>query len=104
MENHMTTRITPTMIKARISLLNGMFGLDNDVYLGSDDSGNLIPNVGVCYLDKNDGGYRIERITQGGGATDVSPRGKTREVYDYINGMIDGAYMMGKMMEEKLGD
>jgi len=96
----MTTRITPTMVNARISLLNGMFGLGNDVYLGSDDSGNLIPNVGVFYLDKNDGGYRLERITQGGGATDVSPRGKAREVYEFVNGMIEGAYMMGKYVAE----
>lgn len=94
------TRITPAIVRARISLLNGMFGLDDDAVYIRNDSGNLVPNVGAFFLDKNDGGYRLERVTEGGGATNVSPRGKAREVYEFVNGMIEGAYMMGKYVAE----
>jgi len=52
--------------------------------------GRLIANAGTYYIGGAYGGYRLERMAESGGASDISPRLSKRELADWINAYIDG--------------
>ena len=87
----MTNRITKTMLRNRIALLNAMFNQPNDPYTDErDDHGRLTANAGTYVLDCAYGGYRLGQMCKGGGERDITPRGTARETYDAINAFIAG--------------
>ena len=94
----MTTPITVKSLEAAVSNLNDLFGVENAQYIGRDETGKLISNVGAFHISGAYGGYRLEQMTQGGGARDVSERGTKREVYDYIWAMVKGAEAMKRLL------
>jgi hypothetical protein len=83
--------ITLKMLERRVSLLNDMTGTAQELYQTDRDAdGHLIANVGTYYLSGAYGGHRLERMTKGGGATDISPRLYKPALADWINAYIDG--------------
>ena len=85
----MTT--TKAMLERRISLLNDMIGAAQNPYASErDESGHLIVNAGTYYIGGAYGGYRLERMSTGGGASDISPRLSKPALADWINAYIDG--------------
>lgn len=87
----MTNRITKTMLRNRIAILNDMFNQPNDPYAEErDERGRLTPNAGTYVLDCAYGGYRLGQMCKGGGVRDITPRGTARETYDAINAFIAG--------------
>jgi len=84
-------RINKTMLERRVSLLNEILGQPNEPYQTERDAnGNLVANAGTYYLGNAYGGYRLERMAKGGGASDISPRLPAGQVCDWINAYIDG--------------
>jgi hypothetical protein len=99
----MTQRITDKMLRSKIEDINGALGRPNDTYacnedgtLKRDEHGRLIPNGGVYYVSGAYGGFRIEQMTEGGGARDISPRGTRRETWDFANGILHGINALTK--------
>lgn len=87
----MTNRITKTMLRNRIAILNDMFNQPNDPYAEERDAhGRLTANAGTYVLDCAYGGYRLGQMCKGGGERDITPRGTARETYDAINAFIAG--------------
>lgn len=83
-------RITIKHLRHVVALLNDAAGAAREPYT-RDDEGRFRANVGTFTIDRAYGGFRLERIvTEGGGARDISPRGTAREVYEFINGMLEG--------------
>ena len=83
-------RITIKDLHYVVSLLNDATGAEREPYT-RDEQGQFRANVGTFRIDRAYGGFRLERIaTEGGGARDISPRGTAREVYTFINGMLEG--------------
>lgn len=83
-------RITKKTLRLTVALLNREMGLPTSAWLTPTGSG-CRANVGVFVLDCAYGGYRLGRIvTEGGGQSDISPRGTARETHDYIMAMIKG--------------
>lgn len=84
-------RATKSMLERRIALINNMLGLPNEPYQPDRDAnGGLVTNAGVYYLGGAYGGYRLERMCEGGGATDISPRLPKGQLADWINAYING--------------
>ena len=82
-------RITEKDLNRRVDYLNELNGFKGHTYkrlkngkVVSKGSGFV---VGYAY-----GGVRLEFMTTRGGARDVSPRLRKGELYDYVNGMIEG--------------
>jgi hypothetical protein len=83
-------RITIKHLSHVVALLNDAAGAAREPYT-RDEQGQFRANVGTFTIDRAYGGFRLERIaTEGGGASDISPRGTAREVYTFINGMLEG--------------
>ena len=55
-----------------------------------DANGSLIANAGTYYIGGAYGGYRLERMSKGGGASDISPRLSKPALAEWINAYIDG--------------
>ena len=84
-------KTTLKMLGRRISLLNDMTGAAQEPYQTERDAdGRPIANVGTYYISGAYGGHRLERMTKGGGATDISPRLNRSALADWINAYIDG--------------
>jgi len=84
-------KTTLKMLESRVSLLNDMTGAAQEPYqIERDVDGHLIANVGTYYISGAYGGHRLERMTRGGGATDISPRLSKPALADWINAYIDG--------------
>ena len=84
-------RVTNKMLEMRVALLNDMTGAAQEPYqIERDVDGRPIANVGTYYLSGAYGGHRLERMTRGGGATDISPRLSKSALADWINAYIDG--------------
>lgn len=85
-------RVTKEMLERRVALLNAMTGAAQEPYKTERDSrGGLIANAGTYYIGGAYGGYRLERMSNGGGgATDISPRLSKPALADWINAYIDG--------------
>jgi len=84
-------KITKEMLERRVALLNDMTGAEREPYQKERDSrGGLIVNVGTYYIGGAYGGYRLERMAKGGGASDISPRLSKPALYDWLNAYIDG--------------
>ena len=83
--------ITLKMLERRVGLLNDMTGAAQEPYQTERDAdGRPIANVGTYYLSGAYGGHRLERMTRGGGATDISPRLSKPALADWINAYING--------------
>ena len=83
--------VTKKMLDRRVALLNDMTGAPQTPYAsGRDDSGRLIANAGTYYISGAYGGYRLERMSKGGGASDISPRFSKPALFEWINAYIDG--------------
>ena len=79
------------MLEMRVALLNDMTGASREPYKTDRDiDGHLIANIGTYYIGGAYGGHRLERMTKGGGATDISPRLNKSALADWINAYIDG--------------
>lgn len=84
-------RVTKEMLERRVALLNNMTGAAQEPYKGERaPDGRLVPNAGTYYIGGAYGGFRLERMARGGGASDISPRLSKRELADWINAYIDG--------------
>jgi hypothetical protein len=84
-------RVNKAMLKRRVSLLNQILGRPDEPYQTErDENRNLVANVGTFYLDCAYGGYRLAKMSQGGGARDISPRLPAGQMYDWVNAYIDG--------------
>jgi len=84
-------RTTIKMLERRVGLLNDMTGASREPYQSERDSnGHLITNIGTYYIGGAYGGHRLERMTKGGGAADISPRLNRSALADWINAYIDG--------------
>lgn len=82
--------ITKKMLKRKVDLLNKLLGQPTETY-SKKASGQWAPNPKVFYIGAAYGGYRLERMcNSGSGASDISPRGTKREVYDYVSAFIQG--------------
>ena len=83
-------QITDKMVKAKIEELNKITGQSTEGYTRKED-GSVVANVGTFVLDKNAGGYSLERIMNtSGGVSDILPRGTKRELYNQIKAIIYG--------------
>jgi len=83
-------RITKKTLRMAVANLNREMNLPTSAWLTPYGSG-IKANVGVFVLDCAYGGYRLCRIaSEGGGQSDISPRGTARETYEYIYAMIAG--------------
>jgi len=83
-------RITNKMLNGKVDLLNKLLGQPTETY-SKKANGQWVSNPKVFYIGAAYGGYRLERIcNEGGGASDISPRGTKREVYDYVSAFIQG--------------
>lgn len=83
-------QITKSMLEGKVDLLNKMLGQPTKTYT-KNDAGKWVANPNVFYIGAANGGFRLERIcNEGGGASDISPRGTKREVYEYISAFIKG--------------
>jgi len=69
--------ITKQNLDARVAWINDALGV------GGYESGSIV-------LDYSNGGVRIERVCEGGGHTDVSPRGTKREALAYLDMLLSG--------------
>ena len=84
-------KITLDMLNRRVALLNDMTGAAQEPYKSDRDAnGSLIANAGTYYIGGAYGGYRLERMSKGGGASDISPRLSKPALADWINAYIDG--------------
>ena len=84
-------RITIDMLKRRVALLNDITGAAQEPYKSDRDAnGHLITNIGTYYIGGAYGGHRLERMSKGGGASDISPRLSKPALADWINAYIDG--------------
>ena len=84
-------RVTNKMLEMRVALLNDMTGADQEPYQPERDAdGHLVTNTGTYYIGGAYGGHRLERMTKGGGATDISPRLNRSALADWINAYING--------------
>lgn len=84
-------RVTKEMLERRVALLNDMTGAAQLPYKDERDSrGRLIANAGTYCIGGAYGGFRLERMAQGGGVSDVSPRLSKAALYEWINAYIDG--------------
>ena len=83
--------ITKEMLSRRVALLNDMTGAEKSPYAPERDAnGALVANAGTYYISGAYGGYRLERMSKGGGASDISPRLSKPALADWINAYIDG--------------
>ena len=83
-------RITIKHLHRVVALLNDAVGADREPYT-RDDEGRFRANVGTFRIDRACGGFRLERIaSEGGGASDISPRGTAREIHEFIQAMLVG--------------
>jgi hypothetical protein len=83
-------RITNKMLNGKVDLLNKLLGQSTESY-SKKANGEWAPNPRVFYIGAAYGGYRLERMcNSGSGASDISPRGTKREVYDYVSAFIQG--------------
>lgn len=90
-----TVRINKAQLERAIKALNATFGLPDEPYQKErDERGNLVANAGMFVLDKAYGGWRVERMSPGGGQNGVSQRGTAREAYDAIQMLMKGAEIM----------
>ena len=84
-------KTTIKMLERRVSLLNDMTGAAQEPYQTERDANrHLIAKVGTYYISGAYGGHRLERMTRGGGATDISPRLSKPALADWINAYING--------------
>ena len=84
-------RVTNKMLEMRVALLNDMVGAAQEPYQTERDAnGHPVANVGTYHLSGAYGGHRLERMTKGGGATDISPRLSKPALADWINAYING--------------
>jgi len=84
-------RVTNKMLEMRVALLNDMTGAAQEPYQPERDAdGHLITNIGTYYIGGAYGGHRLERMTRGGGATDISPRLSKSALADWLNAYING--------------
>ena len=91
----MADRITVAHLRARLNLLNSLFGYAGEPYAEArGPDGGLVANVGTYTLDCAYGGSRLCQMSAGGGEPDITGRGTARETYDTINAFIDGAAAM----------
>ena len=87
----MAARITKDDLTAQRSLVNRMMGLPDKPYKDErDEDGRLVPNVGAHTYSKHAGGWRLERMTKGGGSRDISPRLTKKEMYLWMRAYIEG--------------
>jgi len=70
-------RVTKQNLDARVAWINDALGL------GEYESGSIV-------LDHSNGGVRVERVCDGGGRTDISPRGTKREALAYLDMLLSG--------------
>ena len=71
----MTQRITQSMVKNRLAILNDVFEYDREPY-AKDSQGNIKGNHGTFILDSAYGGYRLSQMACPNGGTgerDLSP-------------------------------
>ena len=73
-------RVTKQNLDARVAWINDAMGV------GEYESGAIV-------LDYSNGGVRVERLCEGGGHTDVSPRGSKRECLAYLDMLLSGIRM-----------
>lgn len=91
----MKDRITKKNLEAAVANLNREFGLPLEPYADErSENGALVPNVGTFVLDIANGGYALDRMSEGGGASVAITRGKARETWDCIQAMLAGARAM----------
>lgn len=83
-------RITKKTLRRSVDMLNREMGFRTEAWLTPvGERPRAI--VGIFVLDCAYGGYRLARIaTEGGGQSDISPRGTARETHDYIMAVIKG--------------
>tara|TARA_R100001015_G_C4614248_1_gene170062 strand:- start:240 stop:524 length:285 start_codon:yes stop_codon:yes gene_type:complete len=82
-------RITEKQLEKRVEYLNDLNGFKGHIYKRLKN-GKVVQKgsgfqVGYAY-----GGARLEFMSSKGGCSDVSPRLRKGELYDYVNGMIEG--------------
>ena len=88
----MAYRVTKNMLYHTINCVNDTLGAQREPYSKNKTTGMFEPNPGTVCLDGMAGGYRLERMSAGGGATDFlgSGRGTKRYVYELANAWLDG--------------
>ena len=58
------------------------------------------PNAGNFYFGKQLGGYRLEQVSKGGGARDISPfRGSKAELFNYVHALLKGMDILEEAQE-----
>ena len=91
------TRISKAMLNSKLADLNAALDLPQDPYAPERDArGNLVANAGTFVLDWAYGGVQLCRMCAGGGQSNVSGRGTTRECYTFISAMLAGIYAARK--------
>ena len=83
-------RTTKTDLKNATALLNAALGLPPEPYTLDLATGTVTPVPGVYHLDGAYGGWRLVRMSDGGGCVDITPRVPTGELYRLILAMLDG--------------
>lgn len=87
----MTEQITLLKLDRATDLLNKELGQELKPYKEERaPNGDLIPNPGTYYVVNCNGGYRLERMSKGGGSSNASSRGSKRAVFDHIHAMLQG--------------
>lgn len=85
----MSERITPTNLRALVDRINRTTG--SPMTHGEMVGSKYRCNPGHFCLDKNIGGWSLERVcNDGGGVTTILPRGTARELWDQGHAFLKG--------------
>ena len=82
-------RISEKQLQRRVEYLNELNGFKGHAYKRLKN-GKVVSRGSGFHLGYAYGGVRLEFMSSEGGCSDVSPRLKKAELYDYVNGMIEG--------------
>ena len=89
-------RITNKHLEVMTNRLNKLVGAEPEVW--NKETGKS--NAGTYYVQGAYGGYRLERIANGGGgASDISFRGTKREIYEQIRTAVTVLEFQNKVRE-----
>jgi hypothetical protein len=94
-------RATRKMIEALCTRVNKANGLSDNLYVRSaqgglarePSTGHLVTNAGVVYLTGQTGGWRIEKMCEGGGSSDLLHASYESKKIVYLTLL---AYLIGK--------
>ena len=85
----MANSITIKILDSAVSRLNYALEMPTEQYIRKPD-GKLEGQAGHFYVGGAYGGYRLERMSKGGGASDISPRGTKKEVWTFVQALLSG--------------